>query len=119
MSRPEFTIKQYMKVVEDWGLCDSDAQKLIGVTEQEWQEAKQEGKISPLGAERCLCRDGIISIHRTLHMSFGPTFANNWPTNPNRLFNGESPVESMIAGGLPKIKETYKFVYQLMCSEFN
>ena len=54
----------------------------------------------------------LVGLYKGLHLYFGADLADTWVSLPNRgpLFQGNSPVDFMTAGGLPAIMETRDYV---------
>lgn len=112
------------QVVQKWGLQDSDAAGLLGVSLAEWQQLKsnaaqlRSGKPTTDDNPQSLSvaqleRIGIL-VHMlmTLHSMCDEEIADNWAGSPNNnpIFGGATPVAAMIAGGLPKMREARDYL---------
>lgn len=101
-------LKGFFNITAKWELKDEDARELLGgvssVTLNEWKK-NPDGQID-LG-ENCIIRTSIlVGIYRSLHVVYGNKLADEWVNLPNRneLFTGLTPIQVMVAGGLPAMQ---------------
>ena len=54
----------------------------------------------------------MVGVYKGLHLLFSEPLADEWVRRPNQesLFGGVSPIDYMIAGGIPAMLETRSYV---------
>ncbi|MCY4032956.1 MAG: DUF2384 domain-containing protein [Hyphomicrobiales bacterium] len=109
-------IEAYMQAVTAWKLSDSEAEKMLDVGHQDWEQIKKKtwkGSLSRMQLKRI---GAVIAIHDALHSCFGEKMADRWATEPNMLpmFHGRKPVDAMIEEGLPMMKKAQRLTYELL-----
>ena len=108
--------KAYMQVVEDWGLTDSDAEKMLAVDCRTWVQIKSGTWNGSLNQEQLKRIDALIAIHDVLRTCFDEEEADRWATVPNRLpmFHMRKPVDAMIEEGLPMMEKARRLTDGLL-----
>ena len=106
----------YTRVVEAWGLDDSDAEKLLTADHQTWMQTKKGIWGGSLNQEQLDRIRIIIAIHDVLHSCFGEKAANRWATVLNRLpmFRRRKPVDAVIEEDLPMMEKAQRLTYGLL-----
>lgn len=98
-------LKAFTRIADNWGLSIPQAAALLDMSESTWKRAKGPGYSGRLGQDQLLRLSALVGVYKALEIYFGKELARRWPTLPNDgpEFDGARPVDSMIAGGLPKI----------------
>lgn len=109
-------IEAYTQAVTAWKLSDSEAEKMLDVSSQDWEQIKKKAWKGSLNRRQLQRIGAIIAIHNVLHSCFGEKMADHWATEPNMLpmFHGRKPVDAMIEEGLPMIKKAQRLTYGLL-----
>jgi len=86
-------LKAFRALIEHWGLSNTDAAALLGVSDSTRESA-------------------AIGVYKGLHLLFADEMADRWPKLPNRgpIFQRASPVQAMIEGGIPVMLETRRYI---------
>lgn len=104
--------KAVLRLVDAWGGSNAEGAALLGVSESTWDRIKS-GKWEGVFSQDQLTRaSALIGLFKGLHLLFADDMADRWPTLPNRgpVFDRMSPVQAMIAGGIPRMLETRQYV---------
>ena len=98
-------LKAYGRVADNWSLTGREAAALADMSESTWKRAKKPGYAGELTRDQMLRLSAVIGIFKALELYFDPPLARQWVKLPNKgpEFDGTRPVDTMIAGGLPKI----------------
>ncbi|MEO1191445.1 MAG: DUF2384 domain-containing protein [Pseudomonadota bacterium] len=92
------------RLAAHWGLSAGDIRMLLGdVSERTWFRMKS-GLWSGSLSQDCMTRVSILlGLYEGLETLFDKQLAREWPTLANKgpLFDGRTPIEVMIAGGVP------------------
>jgi hypothetical protein len=104
LSAPAF--KGFTRLVAAWKLRDEDARELLGgVASSTFYEWK---KVPPrvLEVDRLTRISYLVGIYKSLHVVYGATLADRWigMPNTNPIFGGRTPLEIMLAGGIPAMQ---------------
>lgn len=105
-------MKAYRRLVTFWGLGNGEAAALIDTTPRTWARMKKESWAGALSQDQRLRLSALIGLYKGLHLYFSEPLADRWVRLPNTgpLFDGSSPLDTMIAGGLPTILKTRVYV---------
>ena len=108
-------IEAYTQAVTAWKISDSEAEKMLDVGPQDWEQIKKKTWKGSLNREQLQRIGAVIAIHDALHSCFGEKMADRWATEPNMLpmFHGRKPVDAMIQEGLPMMKKAQHLTYGL------
>ena len=108
--------KAYARAVEAWELTDSDAEKILAVDHRTWKQIKSRTWNGLFNQEQLTRIGAVIGLYDALHSYFDDNLADRWVTLPHKgeMFSGRKPVEVMIEGGLPMMKETRDYVDALI-----
>lgn len=65
-----------------------------------------------LNQDQMIRASALIGLFKGLHLVFAEDMADRWPKLANRapMFDRRSPVQAMIAGGIPRMLETRRYV---------
>ena len=102
----------FRAIAQQWGLSKRDAAELLGVSEVTWDRVERGAWKQALSQDQLTRASAIIGVYKGLHTLFADTMADRWPKLPNRgpLFQGISPVNAMIEGGIPMVLKTRRYV---------
>jgi hypothetical protein len=106
-------LKAYLNIVDRWGLSGAQAAALLAVSTSTWERIKRDAdKAAPLNQDQLTRLSALIGAYKGLHLLFADELADKWIALPNRgpLFGGQTPVESMIEGGIPQMLDVRRHV---------
>jgi uncharacterized protein (DUF2384 family) len=105
-------LKAFRAIVEHWGLSNSEAAALLGISDSTWDRIKRGTWDQPLSQDQLTRASAAIGLYKGLHLLFADNMADRWPKLPNRgpIFQRRSPVDAMIEGGIPLMLETRRYV---------
>ncbi|MGA7617669.1 MAG: antitoxin Xre/MbcA/ParS toxin-binding domain-containing protein [Thermoanaerobaculia bacterium] len=99
-------IRGFFNIVERWGVRDEDARALLGgISNGPYYELKKNPD-RVLDADRLLRISYLVGIFKALNILYSRKLADAWITlpNSNRIFGGQTPLETMMKGGLPAMQ---------------
>ncbi|MFN9008522.1 MAG: DUF2384 domain-containing protein [Hyphomonadaceae bacterium] len=96
-------LKAFMALCESWAVADEVALELSGLDEDEWKMVRSPEYTLVLNQDQLTRVSALVGAFKGLNLLFADGFANKWPTTKNSgpLFGGATPVELMLAGGIP------------------
>lgn len=105
-------LKAYRRLVEQWGLTGQQAAALLDVSMSTWERLKQDGKDKALSQDQMTRISALVGIYKGLHLLFADSMADRWIALENKgpLFARQTPVESMIRGGIPQMLDVRRYV---------
>jgi hypothetical protein len=105
-------VKAFMRVIEAWGLTNADAAALLGVSGSTWDRIKRGSREEALSQDQLTRASAIIGLYKGLELLFADDKSVRWPSQKNRgpLFGGATPVEAMIAGGIPLMLDVRRYI---------
>ena len=106
-------LKAYLVIVETWALSGAQAAALLAVSTSTWERIKRSAeKAAPLNQDQLTRLSALIGIYKGLHLLFADDLADRWAGLANRgpLFGGQTPVDSMIEGGIPQMLDVRRHV---------
>jgi hypothetical protein len=106
-------LKAYRSLAQRWGLGNSEAASLLGVSGSTWDRIKRDGRAAPALSQDQLTRiSALTGIFKGLHLLFADAMADRWPRLPNEgpLFGRRTPIEAMVEGGIPSMIEVRRYV---------
>ena len=105
-------LKAYRRLVVQWGLTGQQAAALLDVSMSTWERLKQDGKDKVLSQDQMTRISALVGIYKGLHLLFADGMADRWPGLDNKgpLFALQSPIGSMIRGGIPQMLEVRRYV---------
>lgn len=105
-------LKAYRRLVEQWGLTGQQASALLDVSMSTWERLKADGKDRSLSQDQMTRISALVGVYKGLHLLFADDMADRWPSLGNKgpLFAQQSPIESMIRGGIPQMLDVRRYV---------
>ena len=106
-------LKAFRRVSDTWGLTNSQSAALLGVSGSTWDRIKRgERDEAPLSQDQPTRASAIVGLFKGLSLLFADSMSVRWPSLPNRgpLFGGATPVDAMIAGGIPLMLEVRRYI---------
>jgi hypothetical protein len=96
-------LKAFLSLCDNWAISDEVAFKLSGLDFDEWQMVKSADDTTILNQDQLTRMSALIGVFKSLNLLFADSFANEWPKTPNKgpLFDGQTPIDLMVAGGIP------------------
>ncbi len=105
-------LKAFRRLAERWSLTTQESAALLGVSTSTWERIKRGSWDSQLSQDQLTRVSALVGIFKGLHLLFADDMAERWPRLANKgpLFNRASPIEAMIAGGIPHMIEIRRYV---------
>lgn len=105
-------LKAFRKLTEHWALSNPEAAALLGVSVSTWERIKRDAWDSTLSQDQLTRVSALTGIYKGLHLLFADDMAERWLRLENRgpLFNRSSPIDAMIAGGIPSMIEVRRYI---------
>jgi len=98
-------LRGFFNMMSRWSVRDVDARALLGgMTNGPYYQLKREPD-RVLDVDRLTRVSLLVGIFKALHVLHSAPIADRWVLMPNtnRLFNGATPLDYMLRGGLPAI----------------
>lgn len=104
-------LKAYLNVTARWRLSNPDSAALLGVSGSTWDRIKG-GKRPVLNPDQLTRVSAAVGIYKGLHLLFADEMSDRWPAleNSGPLFRQQTPIASMIKGGIPKMLEVRQYI---------
>lgn len=99
-------IKATSRLLTAWGIRDDPGARLAGVgSTRTWQRMKHENWAGGLSQDQLTRMSALVGLYQGLHVYFGKDLADDWVTLENNgpVFDGASPLDLMLEGGIPAI----------------
>jgi hypothetical protein len=96
-------LRGFFNLMSRWGVRDVDARMLLGgMTNGPYYQLKK-APDRVLDVDRLTRVSLLVGIFKALHVLHSAPIADRWVhmPNTNRLFNGTTPLDYMLRGGLP------------------
>lgn len=105
-------LKAFRRLAEHWALTNPEAAALLGVSVSTWERIKRGSWDSYFSQDQLTRVSALVGIFKGLHLLFANDMAERWPrlVNKGPLFNRTSPIDAMIAGGIPHMIEVRRYV---------
>ena len=105
-------VKAVLRLVEAWEGSNAEGAALLGVSESTWDRMKAGKWTGALNQDQLTRASALIGVFKGLHLLFADSMADRWPKLPNRgpIFDRATPVQAMIAGGIPRMLETRQYI---------
>lgn len=106
-------LKAYLSLVDKWRLSGMEASALLAVSTSTWERIKRDtAKAAALNQDQLTRVSALTGIYKGLHLLFADKLADDWIGLANRgpLFGGQTPVRSMIEGGIPQMLDVRRHV---------
>lgn len=104
-------LKAFVALARHWGLSNSEAAMLLGVSGSTWDRIKK-GNRPALNQDQLTRVSALIGTYKGLHLLFADDMADRWPRLQNKapLFEGSTPIEAMIEGGIPRMLDVRRYI---------
>ena len=104
-TRKELTpvaVKAVCRIADAWGLNAFQTSQLLGVNKRTWYRLR-DNPAKPLSQDTLTRISALVGIYKGLRLLFSEPLVSTWPSraNENPLFSKNTPVDSMIKGGIP------------------
>ncbi len=106
-------MKAFRTLAEQWGLTLAEAAGLLGVSQRTWERMKSgAGERAALSQDQLTRISAVVGVYKGLHLLFADGMADRWPRLRNKapLFDGLTPIDAMIEGGIPRMLEVRRYV---------
>jgi len=115
-TRAELTpaaIEAFLGLSRIWRLTSRQAIALLGEgSERTWFRIKAKEWVGVLSQDSLTRVSALVGLYKGLHLLFSEPLANEWVrrANTEEIFRGGTPLDHMIAGGIPAMLETRNYV---------
>jgi hypothetical protein len=93
--------KALVRVAEHWDLTNDEAAALAGVNVRTWSRMKDGSFRGNLNQDQMMRASLLVGLFKGLRLLFNGPLTYGWPKAANKGFGGRTPVQMMIAGGIP------------------
>ncbi len=103
----------FFKLMEIWKVGDEDAKLLLGgVSDGPFYRMKKNPSAMVLGVDQMYRVSYLFGIFEAVNMVHGDELADRWiqMPNQNQLFQGKTPLQYMIEGGLPALRDVRRLL---------
>lgn len=99
----EAVVRAVVRAADSWQLTNQEAAKLFDVPIATWNRMKSGSFKGKLDQDKVTRASLIIGLFKGLRLLFNGPLTSGWPKAPNAGpgFDGRSPVDVMIDGGIP------------------
>ncbi len=107
----EVAVKAFLHLARAWDLSNAEAAALIGVSPSSLDRMKR-GARPTLSQDQMTRVSALIGLFKGLHLLFADDTADQWVRRANSgpLFQGRTPIEAMIEGGIPTMLDVRRYV---------
>ena len=104
-------VKAFLNLAKAWELTNAEAAALIGVSASTLDRIKR-GYRPTLSQDQLTRISALVGLFKGLHLLFVDSTADDWVRRPNSgaLFDRRTPIEAMIAGGIPRMLDVRRHV---------
>lgn len=105
-------ITAFRSVVTVWKLTNVEAAALLAVSASTWERMRKPDWQGALNQDQLTRVSAIIGTLKGLRLLFTDSLADEWPklANKGSLFDGHTPVQAMIEGGIPRMLDVRRHV---------
>lgn len=105
-------VKAVLRLVAAWQGSNAEGAALLGVSESTWDRIKSGRWDGVLSQDQLTRASALIGVFKGLHLLFADDMADRWPRLANRgaVFDRMTPIQAMIAGGIPRMLETRHYI---------
>jgi len=106
-------VDAFLTLSEIWRLSTKQAVALLGEgSERTWFRIKAREWDGTLSQDSLTRVSALVGIYKGLHLLFSEQLADDWVRRPNseEVFGGSSPLDFMIAEGIPAMIQTRGYV---------
>lgn len=102
----------FRKLVDLWDLTGVEAAALMAVSPSTWERMKKPDWKGDLNQDQLTRVSAMIGTMKGLRLLFADRLADDWPKLKNKgtLFDGATPVATMIEGGIPRMLDVRRHV---------
>ena len=103
----------FFNLMKLWNVPDESARLLLGgVSNRLFCQLQRNPKRSVLNVDQMFRVSYLLGIFKSLNILHAQKLADEWVTIPNRsaLFGGTTPLDYMIAGGLPAMQNVRRLL---------
>jgi hypothetical protein len=100
-------------MMEIWKVRDEDSRMLLGgISNGPFYEMKKNPKGKVLDVDRMFRISYLLGIFKAINILHGQELADEWAQlqNSNSMFGGKTPLQYMIAGGLPAMQNVRRLL---------
>ncbi|MGA3342066.1 MAG: antitoxin Xre-like helix-turn-helix domain-containing protein [Methylocella sp.] len=107
----EVAIKAFLSLAKAWELSNAEAASLIGISGSSFDRIKR-GSRPTLNQDQFTRISALVGIYKGLHLLFADDTADSWVRRTNRgpLFDHQTPIASMIEGGIPRMLDVRRYI---------
>lgn len=100
------------KLSAEWKLTRDETAKLLSLSPSTWDRVLSHPEKASLSQDQMTRISALIGIFKGLHLLFVDDMANRWPRlkNTGPVFNGHTPIEVMLEGGIPIMLEVRRHI---------
>lgn len=106
-------VEAYLRLAEFWRLTAKQAAVLLGEeSERAWFQLKAGASAAALTQDSMTRVSALVGVYKGLHLLFSDPLADEWVRLENRdqPFEGVTPLDFMIAGGVPTMLQTRNYI---------
>ena len=99
-------VRATARLGDAWGLTVAQVCTLLGDVSPSTWHAWVRTPPKTLGVDRLTRASYLMGIYAALHVLYGSPLADEWVhlPNTNPLFNGRTPLDAMLLGGIPAME---------------
>lgn len=105
-------LRGFFQLIERWQVRDEDARALLGgISNGPFYELKKKPERT-LDSDKLLRVSLLLGIFKALHILYSEELADRWVqlANKNPLFEGRTPLDLMLQGGIPAMQTVRKLL---------
>ncbi|RAZ90304.1 DUF2384 domain-containing protein [Mesorhizobium hawassense] len=108
----EAALEAFVRLSDIWRITSRQASSLLGEPDRTWFRIKAREWKGTLSQDALTRVSALVGVYKGLHLLFSDPLADEWVRRPNAdpLFNGLTPIDFMIKGGIPAMLETRGYV---------
>ena len=105
-------VKAVVKACDLWNLTNREAAQLFDVPIATWNRMKAGDFKGRLDQDKRMRASLIVGIFKGLRLYFNGPLTYQWPkaVNTGPVFDGQSPVDLMIEGGIPAMMKVRRYL---------
>ena len=105
-------IKAFRNVAEYWKLSNPVSAALLSTSQSTWERIKRGEWEEALSQDQFTRISALVGIYKGLHLLFAGDAADRWPRLANKgpIFEGNTPIDAMIRGGIPRMLEARQYI---------
>lgn len=105
-------VKAVVKACDLWKLTNREASQLFDVPIATWNRMKAGDFKGRLDQDKRMRASLIVGIFKSLRLYFNGPLTYQWPkaVNTGPVFDGQSPVDLMIEGGIPAMMKVRRYL---------